>query len=435
MNIWEGLPPSSLRDHIKCAQGVPGLFFIPSNLKMSLLRGTILMLMLSVFMDTGMAARINPSGRIKAILLGDVIAHGTYNSFTVIGYDPAIETTLIPSAPEFIGGYENARRNLRVYMPRTYQILVEEYQMLVFSDADRLVFKPEWIHWLSSSITDGGLGMLWLGSITIQANPDGGWDDTTVDEVLPASQAPGEYTIWDSFSINILDAHEPLMQALPWEKAPPLMNVNAQIPKEGSEYWAKLFSTSGEYPLMTYWRIGEGAVLNFASRFPRGVQVWAREWSLFSPIMIYMTYRVADKPLPDDPLVFLSIINSFIEFIEANSLIESMLEWVETFGGNTRNLREQMEALDETKLGAENAYLGGDFNGAREIMTQAMAEQGSLRIAASKAKDDALFWVYVTEWFALTGTLLVSSYVLWALMVRRKLYRDVGVSRLKTWTD
>jgi hypothetical protein len=213
------------------------------------------------------------------------------------------------------------------------------------------------------------------------------------------------------------------------------MNVNAQIPKEGSEYWAKITSPSGEYPLMTYWAIGEGAVLNFASRFPKGVQVWATDWALFPPAMMYMAYRVADKPLPDDPLIFLSIINGLIEFTETTSLIESMLEWVETFGGNTRKLRERIDALDETKLGAENAYLGGDFNGARDILTQAMAEQTSLRVAASKAKDDALFWVYMTEWFALTGTLLVSSYVLWVLMVRRKLYRDVGVSRLKTWTD
>jgi hypothetical protein len=369
----------------------------------------ILILTMLTVVGTGVAARTNPGGKIRAIFLGDVIAHGSYNSFTVIGYDPSIETTLIPSAPEFIGGYENARRNLRVYMPRTYQILVEDYQMLVFSDADRLVFKPEWIHWLSDSVTDGGLGMVWLGSISIQSNPEGGWDDSTVAEVLPASQTPGEYTVWSFFFTRILDNREPLMQALPWEEAPALMNVNAQVPREGSEYWAKLISTSGEYPLMTYWGIGEGAVLNFASRFPKGVQVWAKGWPLFPPALIYMTYRVADKPLPDDPLIFLSVINGFIEFTETTSLIESMLEWVETFGGNTRKLRERVGALDGARLRAEEAYLVGGFDDAHDILTEAKAEQSSLRVAATEAKDEALFWVYLTEWFALTGTFLVSS--------------------------
>jgi hypothetical protein len=395
----------------------------------------IAILMLTLLtMGTGTAARTDPSGKIKAILLGDVIdQYGGYNSFKVIDYDPAIEVTCIPSNPSpVIGGYDVAQRNLRVYMPRTYEILVQEYNELIFSDAVNLMFKPEWIHWLSNSITDGGLGMLWLGSITATSH---GWEDTTVAEVLPASQHVGEFTIITSFLMRILDADEPLMQALPWEEAPPLMNVNAQVPKEGSEYWAKLVTFSGEYPLMTYWRIGEGSALNFASKFPNGVRMWARNWPLFPQAMIYLNYRVSDKKLPDDPFMFLSIINGFIEFAETTSLIESMLEWVETFEGNTRPLRERVVALDETKLRAEEAYMGGDFNNAHEILADAKTEQAALRVAASRAKDDALFWIYLTEWFALTGAFLVSSYVLWTLMVRRKLYRDVGVSRLETKTD
>jgi len=303
----------------------------------------VILVLVTTSMGTATGARVDPSGRVRAILLGDVIDQsGSYNSFTVIGYDPAIEVTLIPSVPQFVGGYENAQRNLRVYMPRTYELLVNGYQELIFSDADPLVFKTEWIHWLSNSVIDEGLGMLWLGSITAESNL-AGWDDTTIAEILPASQPSGDHTIINAFFMKILDDDEVLMQALPWENAPALMNVNAQVPKDGCEYWAKLISTSREYPLMTYWGIGKGAVLNFASKFPMGVRVWASDWPLFPQAMIYMTYRVADKSLPDDPLVFISIINGFIEFIEANSLIESMLAWVENFGGNTRKLHERLE--------------------------------------------------------------------------------------------
>jgi hypothetical protein len=186
---------------------------------------------------------------------------------------------------------------------------------------------------------------------------------------------------------------------------------------------------------MTYWTIGEGAVLNFASKFPNGVRVWAEDWDLFPQAMIYLTYRVSDKKLPDDPFLFLNIINGFIEFTETTSLIESMLEWVETFGGNTQRLRDRVGELGAVKLGAEDAYMGGSFVQAHDILADAKAEQAALRVAVSRAKDEALFWIYVTEWFALTGTFLISSYVLWSLMVRRKLYRDVGVSRLGTWIE
>jgi hypothetical protein len=148
--------------------------------------------------------------------------------------------------------------------------------------------------------------------------------------------------------------------------------------------------------------------------------------------MIYMAYRVADKRLPDDPLIFQSVINGFIEFIEATSLIDSMLNWVEAFGGNPLKLRERVMGLDDIKASAEDLYLQGDFQGALDALIDAEAEQSALRVAATKAKDEALFWIYLTEWFALTGTFLISSYILWSLMVKRKLYRDVAVSRLET---
>jgi hypothetical protein len=225
---------------------------------------TILVLGILTSLSVGMTARTDPRGRIRTILLGDVIdQYGGYNSFTVIGYDPAIEVTLIPSVPQFIGGYDNAQRNLRVYMPRTYEILVERYHLTVFSDADRLVFKPEWIHWLSSSVTDGGLGMLWLGSITAPINL-AGWEDTTVAEVLPARQPEGEYTIITSFFMKILDNQEPLMQALPWEEAPPLMNVYTPI---GGLGLCVYYSASYAGFCVTLGFIWEGRLVDF-KRWP-----------------------------------------------------------------------------------------------------------------------------------------------------------------------
>jgi hypothetical protein len=47
-------------------------------------------------------------------------------------------------------------------------------------------------------------------------------------------------------------------------------------------------------------------------------------------------------------------------------------------------------------------------------------------------KDRALAWVYVTEWLAITGTTMICGYVLWAIMVRRRLYRAVRVTRLES---
>lgn len=48
---------------------------------------------------------------------------------------------------------------------------------------------------------------------------------------------------------------------------------------------------------------------------------------------------------------------------------------------------------------------------------------------AMKLKDEALFWVYVVEWLAVASTSLICGAAIWAIMIKRKLYRKAGVTR------
>jgi hypothetical protein len=48
---------------------------------------------------------------------------------------------------------------------------------------------------------------------------------------------------------------------------------------------------------------------------------------------------------------------------------------------------------------------------------------------AMELKDRALFWVYLTEWSAVTGTLLASGFLVYDLLVKRRLYREVDTTR------
>jgi hypothetical protein len=40
-------------------------------------------------------------------------------------------------------------------------------------------------------------------------------------------------------------------------------------------------------------------------------------------------------------------------------------------------------------------------------------------------------WVYIIEWFVAVSTLFISGFILWTLMVRRRLYREIDATRLK----
>jgi hypothetical protein len=64
------------------------------------------------------------------------------------------------------------------------------------------------------------------------------------------------------------------------------------------------------------------------------------------------------------------------------------------------------------------------------LVSEAIAQQREIMIMSLKAKDRALLWIYAIEWFTFTGTLLVSGFVLWSLMVKRRLYAGVGSSRV-----
>jgi len=379
------------------------------------------------------AARTDADGSVRTLCLGDVIAQFGENSFTVIDYDPAIRTTLVPSRADYVGGYDIALRNMRAYMPRTRERLAEDFDLVLMSDTDPLIFRPEWIDWISGSVVDDGLALLWLGSIVHYGSMDIVWEGTTVADILPASQAPGNCMLSEPFYFEITDENEELMGALPWEDSPPLANLNTQVARDGSAQWARAIGSRSRHPLMTHWEIGDGAVLCFASKFPAGVLPWAREWSLFPQAMIYMVYRLSGKPLPEDPLLFEEMLRCFIEFSEMGSLLESMMDWVEKFGGNTLRLRERQDTITGIRSDAEGAYLSGDYQGAMDLLRESRDEQVSMREEIVEAKDEAMLWVYLTEWYTLLGTLMISSYILMELMVRRRLYREAGTSRMGLW--
>jgi hypothetical protein len=48
---------------------------------------------------------------------------------------------------------------------------------------------------------------------------------------------------------------------------------------------------------------------------------------------------------------------------------------------------------------------------------------------ALEARDAALFWIFVTEWLVVSGTGLICGFAIWTLMVRRRMYREVGITR------
>ncbi len=390
---------------------------------------TPLIVLIVLFLAPSIPAKIGPGGTVRTICLGDVIdQYGGFNSFVVIRTDPAIDTTLVPSRPTY-SGLNVVIRNMRIYMPRTYDLLVENYDLVLTSDMDQEVFKARWILWLSDSVTDGGCDLLWLGSIVHFGKDTIDWRGTTLAEILPVN--PTEpYDTSGSFRVIIEMHDEPLMEALPWERAPPLANLHTESPKQGSQLWATIKHPKA-YPLMTHWKIGEGAVLCFASKSPGGVEPWVRDWDYYQQAMIYLVYRTAGKELPGDPLLYHKLLSGFSEYKQMNSMVLSLFSFIETFGGRVDRLYQRLDELAVEKGHADDAYMESSFDECLEIMSEIKAEQHSLIEASLKERDTALLWVHITEWCATTAALILGSMLVWALMIRRSLYRDIEATRIQ----
>jgi hypothetical protein len=107
-----------------------------------------------------------------------------------------------------------------------------------------------------------------------------------------------------------------------------------------------------------------------------------------------------------------------------------MMEWADNFGANVLDLSERLSILEDNVDDALQRYLEQDYPSS--ITTMYTTETTILEITgdAIRLKDEALMWVYISEWMVVTSVSLLTGFIVWTLMVRRRLYRYVGTTRV-----
>ena len=84
---------------------------------------------------------------------------------------------------------------------------------------------------------------------------------------------------------------------------------------------------------------------------------------------------------------------------------------------------------EQGKKAVNSLYVRGEFDNSLERLEGSLEDLDRAAQMAIKAKNEALLWVYVIEWFTISGTAMFSGGVLWTLMVRRPLYKEAGLTR------
>ncbi len=107
------------------------------------------------------------------------------------------------------------------------------------------------------------------------------------------------------------------------------------------------------------------------------------------------------------------------------------MEFADKFGANLRPVEIKLEILEDQKAHVDRLFIDQDYEAAALALESALVELKEIVEDAIRAKDRALIWIFVIEWLVVTGTSMMAGVVLWTLMVKRKLYREVGETKLR----
>jgi hypothetical protein len=144
-----------------------------------------------------------------------------------------------------------------------------------------------------------------------------------------------------------------------------------------------------------------------------------------------MVFYSLEMPLVSDLHARREARRLFYNIQAQKSLILSMMEWATNFGANVIPLWEKLTELELEIEEATHHYFAQEYAPTISFLDSLSPTIMEITGYAIDVKDQALFWVYISEWLVTSSVAIISGTVLWTLMVRRKAYRFVEASRLR----
>ena len=329
-------------------------------------------------------------------------------------------------------------RMIRMYMPRTYNELVSKYDIIVLSNANRNAVGPKYIEMLAKAVREDKKGLFMAGGWEsfggAFARPD--WGETAIGQLLPTEDVIDTWIEYPRGGLRlVIDKwdHE-FIKSIPWrrERAPFMNNLHHNLVKvkEGAEELAHVEGGGHPHdPAMVEWEYRGAKVFAFTGE--TCTMYFGTPWSYYldfgANLMIYLDRR----PVPQDVDLVHEVRFEMFSIKQRKSLLLSLLDFCDAFGANTNTLMAQIDEADAIIARALPKYLHLDFAAMLEACNQAEKRFKDIEREAVALKDKALFWTYLIEWMAVTGTALFCGFVLWTVMIRRKLYRAVSSTYLR----
>jgi uncharacterized membrane protein len=355
----------------------------------------------------------------------------------MIALDPMVKLTPVPV--EFItfqySSVFDAAASLRMYVPRTEKRMREEYDVVIIADARAPFFPPNIQTWIKNGVIDGGMGFLMGGgpqSFSGQGEANPSWDPSPVADILPCKLTGEAWGIGPHYYLVPAKGQEdhPLVRKIPWQQCP-LFAHQRVGERPGCVVVGRSDRSPPNSPIVMYMEMGEGRseafVFDWGGNGPQFFHRW-EYGQLFMSNLIYYSARVS---IPEDVSLFLKLRTKLTSFYVTRSFAISVIDFAEKFGGNLRRAETELGNADLLRKEVVSHYIKGEYEDSLVALDKTFEKMNEVTDLALKAKDEALLWVYVIEWFTVSGTAMVTGFILWTLMVRKAAYRAVGVTRFQ----
>ncbi len=361
--------------------------------------------------------------------------------------DPAFTYVVVPVRKD-TGGWQNypeaeAKKYVRMYFPRTYGDLIG-YDFICYVDTFFGHLTGSQIDLMYRALRDEGLGGLTTlgGGISWVPEFRQSWESSSVSLAFPTDylQPPEKIAYVYEFRVSVARSQDVPSVFKPYLALGVENQVGRQAaelgPRPGATVFASMRAAKGDgMPFAVEWSYGKASTWSIATDIQSDYNLWWTRWQgrdgypYAMDLFLGMVLHSTGRQVPQDPVQFHNVRSLFGGYRERVSMLYSLVEFVEKFGANRQPIDRALAKVDLVEAEARDLYLSQDMSAAEETMKRAFSELGEVSVLAMKLKDQALMWVYLIEWASVTGTLLASGFVLWSIMVRRRLYRPSGTTR------
>ena len=380
------------------------------------------------------SARQDPAtGKVRLLYIGDYVGANTPARY--LDEEPLISVKGVPAT---LAWYQETfiRKFMRIYMPRTYEDLSGNNDVILFSDAGVRFFESRHFTWFKDAVINDGLGLAMVGGVeSFGAEPGRPpWIGTTVADILPVEG------VFQSFNpatgtVAILKPENEFIASLPWDTlvAPTntFLRFNDLNLKEGADELAALMVGKESHLFLVTWMQGTGRTFAMSADWTPTGGVNFMKWEYYGDYASNLVLYTAQTKVPSEHELRHVYKTLAMKYRDGKVLLMATLDFVEKFNANTRSLSLDINANEAKKKEAEKLYIEQDFETAVSRMNEVIQRNEELTKDSLKLRDRALLWVYVIEYLVVIATCLITGTVLYTLMVRRRLYREVEMTRGK----